>query len=241
MTIRTREVLGPHADTEPLADRRPRPRTTGQTPYASWFIIGASVLVFLGDFGRAGGTLFQLGALYGPAVIAGEWWRVLSTVFVHGGILHLALNMSVVYSLGMPLERVIGTMRFALLSLATALGSSALALFVNFDVPTVGASGMILGWAGAMLPIATTEYRRSLGIWLVQIAVISFLPGVSWAGHLGGFLIGLPCGVGLRLGTRHFLGLTTAMVVLATVICAVAVRVEGGLVNRRASVGSPSP
>jgi rhomboid protease GluP len=146
-------------------------------------------------------------AIYGPLVEQGEYWRLLSCVFEHGDIVHLFLNMSVLYSLGFMLERAIGSWRFLGLSFVTALGASAFSLLFNFDVPTVGASGMILGWAGAMLPIANEQGRRELGFWLVLIALISVLPlfsdkmpKVSWAGHLGGFLFGLPCGVALRLG-----------------------------------------
>jgi membrane associated rhomboid family serine protease len=91
-------------------------------------------------------------------------------------------------------------LRFLGICIVTALGSSAFALLFNFDVPTVGASGMILGWAGAMIPIATEQGRKELGTWLVQVVIISLLPGVSWAGHLGGFLFGIPCGVALRMG-----------------------------------------
>jgi membrane associated rhomboid family serine protease len=139
-------------------------------------------------------------ALYGPLVQRGEYWRMVSCAFEHGGPLHLLFNMSVVYTLGFMLERVIGAWRFLGLSLVTCLGSSSFALFFNFDVPTVGASGVILGWAGAMSLIATSQGRRELGIWLIQVIIISLLPGVSWAGHLGGFLFGLPCGLALRLG-----------------------------------------
>jgi membrane associated rhomboid family serine protease len=139
-------------------------------------------------------------ALYGPLVQLGEYWRLLSCAFEHGSPLHLLFNMSVVWTLGFMLERAIGSLRFLGLSLVTAVGSSAFALIFNFEVPMVGASGMILGWAGAMLPISTDQGRKELGIWLVQVVVISLLPGVSWAGHLGGFLFGLPCGVALRLG-----------------------------------------
>jgi membrane associated rhomboid family serine protease len=148
------------------------------------------------ELARAGIPL----ALYGPLVQQGEYWRLLSSVFEHGSVLHLLFNMSVVYTLGFMLERAIGSWRFLGLSFVTALGASAFSLFFNFDLPTVGASGMILGWAGVMLPIATEQGRRELGMWLVQVVVISLIPGVSWAGHLGGFLFGLPCGVALRMG-----------------------------------------
>jgi membrane associated rhomboid family serine protease len=139
-------------------------------------------------------------ALYGPLVQSGEYWRLLSCAFEHGGPIHLLFNMSVVYTLGFMLERAIGSWRFLGLSLVTCLGSSAFALLFNFDVPTVGASGMILGYAGAMVPLSTGQGRKELGIWLVQMVIISLLPGISWAGHLGGFLFGLPCGFALRLG-----------------------------------------
>ncbi|MFP2932724.1 rhomboid family intramembrane serine protease [Pyxidicoccus sp. 3LG] len=143
-------------------------------------------------------------ALFGPLVQSGEYWRMLTAVLEHGGILHLVFNMSVVVTLGFTLERGIGSARFLGLSIVSALGSSAFSLIFNFDVTTVGASGMILGWAGAMLPVSTREGRRELFIWLAQVAVLSLLPFVSWAGHLGGFLFGLPCGIALRLGRQVY-------------------------------------
>jgi rhomboid protease GluP len=139
-------------------------------------------------------------ALFGPLVQQGEYWRMLTCVFEHGGPLHLLFNMSVVWTLGFMLERAIGSWRFLGLSLVTAVGASAFALFFDFNRPMVGASGMILGWAGAMLPISTEQGRKELGTWLVQVVIISLIPGVSWAGHLGGFIFGLPCGVALKLG-----------------------------------------
>ncbi|MDY7229465.1 rhomboid family intramembrane serine protease [Hyalangium rubrum] len=193
----------------------PGPRQ--RVPWVGWTIILSCVaMAFLAkglplvssdpeaiELAQAGHPL----ALYGPLVQRGEYWRMLTCAFEHGGPLHLLFNMSVVYTLGFMLERAIGSWRFLGLSVVTCLGSSAFALFFNFNEFTVGASGMILGWAGAMVPIATRQGRKELGFWLVQIAVISALPSIldlpisiSWAGHLGGFLFGLPCGIALRLG-----------------------------------------
>jgi membrane associated rhomboid family serine protease len=172
-------------------------------PYVSWAIIIVCIgLWLLEALGRV--ELKQPLALFGPRVAAGDWWRVLGTVIVHADALHVLFNMSVVYTLGRELEHAIGSWRFALISLMTALGSSALALAFSYDVPTVGASGMIIGWAGAMLPISTPAGRKSLQLWLVQIVVISLLPFVSWQGHLGGFLFGLPCGYALKGGLARF-------------------------------------
>jgi len=197
---------------EPQGPQEPPAQPRQRWPVVCGTVLVGSVLMFLA--GRShiipplssnpdGLALAQEGiplALYGPLVQLGEYWRMVSCAFEHGSPLHLLFNMSVVYTLGFMLERAIGSWRFLGLCVVTAVGSSAFALFFNFDVPMVGASGMILGWAGAMIPIATEQGRKELGIWLVQVVVISLLPGVSWAGHLGGFLFGLPCGVALRLG-----------------------------------------
>jgi rhomboid protease GluP len=165
-------------------------------------------------------------ALYGPLVQQGEYWRMLSCAFEHGSVVHIFLNMTVVYSLGFMLERAIGSWRFLGLSFVTALGASAFSLIFNFDVPTVGASGMGLGWAGAMLPIANDKGRRDLGFWLGLIVLISVLPvffeglpRVSWAGHLGGFLFGLPCGVALRQG-RSVYSVALPLILFITAVVA---------------------
>ncbi|HSP78728.1 MAG TPA: rhomboid family intramembrane serine protease, partial [Myxococcaceae bacterium] len=180
-------------------------------PVTSTVIVGSVVLFVLDALLAPAaarpsslGPIFQWIALFGPLVQEGQYWRVLTCVFAHGSPVHLLFNMVVAYQLGMPLERVIGSGRFLLLSLVTAVGASSLALLFNFQVPTVGASGMILGYGGAMLVTSTRDFRRGIVIWLVQVAIISLLPGVSWAGHLGGFLFGLPMGLALRLGPRVF-------------------------------------
>jgi len=154
-----------------------------------------------------GGSFAQpnhFGMLHGPDVQAGELWRLATHVFEHGGLIHLVLNMSVVMTLGISFERSTGSGLFAVISLIAAMGSATVSLLFSFDVHMLGASGMILGWGGAILPIATQQARRALGTWLVQVAIISFLPGVSWQGHLGGFLFGLVCGLLLKLGPKTF-------------------------------------
>jgi rhomboid protease GluP len=170
-------------------------------------------------------------ALFGPAVQAGEYWRLVGAVLEHGGLLHLVFNMSVVVTLGFTLERGIGSLRFLGLSLVTALGASTFSLLFDFNVPTVGASGMILGWAGAMLPISTRAGRQELFVWLAQVAVLSLLPFVSWAGHLGGFLFGLPCGLALKLGRSVYARALPILLFLSLVVALYAAHPErrGGL------------
>ncbi len=202
-----------------------RPVRQKWPPVTATIIIGSVALFVLdallspaGDRPSSLGPIFQWIALYGPFVQEGQYWRVLTCVFAHGGPLHLIFNMVVAYQLGMPLERVIGSRRFLLLSLATAVGSSSLALLFNFQVATVGASGMILGYGGAMLVTATREFRRGVVIWLAQVAIISMLPGVSWAGHLGGFLFGVPMGLALRLGPRVYARAAPMLLAIAAAV-----------------------
>lgn len=220
-----------------IGERRVLDPTTGggkkrfdlrRIPWISGAVLVISVLVFAAEaFARI--PLLERFALHGPPVVReGEWHRVLTTVVTHGSLMHIGFNMMVLWSLGISFERGIGTWRFALISLITALGSAVFVLWFAFDVYTVGASGMILGWAGAMLPIATKQGRRQLSTWLIQIALLSALPLffpailISWQGHLGGFLFGLPAGLLLRERAKYFpigapvlLFVTAALVVVA--------------------------
>ncbi|NVJ28656.1 rhomboid family intramembrane serine protease, partial [Myxococcus sp. AM011] len=102
-------------------------------------MIGICVVVFgleeAGQLPSFASRQLPVGALYGPAVQGGQYWRLLGAAFEHGGILHLVFNMSVVVTLGFTLERGIGSVRFLGLSLVTALGASTFSLLFNFDTP----------------------------------------------------------------------------------------------------------
>ena len=102
----------------------------GSPPYVTYGIIAANVAVWLvglvlglaagGSGGLvSGGSLLVLGGLSGPRVAAGEWWRIISSGFLHSGLLHLALNMAALFVFGGPLERALGRLRFAALYLAS--------------------------------------------------------------------------------------------------------------------------
>ncbi len=160
----------------------------------------------------------KFGALWTPAVREGEWWRLVSYAFAHGGLMHLAFNMFATTALGIPLERRIGTVRFAQISLAACLGGAAVAILFPVGPPAlvVGASGVIFGWAGALLLVLTRAARGQLVQMLVINAAISLMPGVSWQGHLGGFLFGLAAGFLLRLDPPRFSSRMPYVVALAT-------------------------
>jgi len=187
---------------EPAAPEPVQAQPMPLTPVC-FLLTGLCVLFYLVDIAQHG-HLFERMDLYGPDVKAGEWWRVFTCTLAHGGALHLLFNLSAVWTLGRMLEAGIGTFRFAVTTVLGALGSAFGVLLVNFEQPTLGISGVILAWAGAMLPIATKTGRRQLGTWLVQVLIISLLPHVSWAGHAGGFVFGIPAGWVMRKGPAVF-------------------------------------
>jgi membrane associated rhomboid family serine protease len=216
MALGSKEVL-PGAD--PWQAAPPPARRPVRSPVC-WGLIVVSVGLFVAQ--SLGAPLVAQGALYGPAVSDGEWWRVLSGALLHGGPLHLVFNLSVVWTLGRGLEHAIGSGRFALVSLAGAAGSAAFILLFDYPHRTVGLSGVILGWAGVALPMLDRQGRREIWVWLAQVVLISLLPGVSWAGHLGGFLAGGASGLGLRHSRTTFARTLPVVAFIAGVLVLVA-------------------
>ncbi len=151
----------------------------------------------------AGSTdVIQAGAVYGPAVLQGQWWRLITSGFLHASTLHLAVNLFSLHALGRIIEPAFAgqqAWRFPLLYVGSLLGGSIGALLVEFDRPAVGASGAIFGLLGAALTIP-----RRLGLgwnrlgvlpWLGFNLLITFaVPNISKGGHIGGLIAGLALG-----------------------------------------------
>ena len=166
-------------------------------------LVAVMVLVYLvtvsqGDgVGRPGGQIFLDGALIGAAIdVEGDWYRLVTAMFLHGSLLHLAFNMLALYWLGTVVEQALGTWRFVLLYFVSGIAGSAgaLALSGPFEV-TVGASGAIYGIMGALLVL---EYRatgtfagQALGLIVVNLALTFAIPNISVGGHLGGLAGGI--------------------------------------------------
>jgi len=182
-------------------------------------LILVNVLVFLfemsvGDW-KDPEVLHRIGALEPYAVVVeGEYWRLFTALFLHGGFLHLGFNLFALYVLGPPLERSIGTIRFLACYLISGLASSAgvVALTVLGLVQVaqvIGASGCIMGivgaWAGFLLrhhhaPLAKQRLANIALIVAIQIAFDLSTPQVSMAAHLCGLVAGFF--LGLILATR---------------------------------------
>jgi membrane associated rhomboid family serine protease len=167
-------------------------------------------LVTGGEVNGTGSTIFDKGALFGPALDNGEWWRLLTAAFLHYGPIHLILNMVGLYWFGSLLEERIGSGRYILLYLVSGLAGSAGALLWSngFLTPTVGASGAIFGILGAGLVL---EQQRdyvfggsALGVILINFVLTFSISSISKGGHIGGLVGGIVCALGLtRFGRGH--------------------------------------
>lgn len=153
-----------------------------------------------------GGTIIQWGSNYGPLTLSGQWWRLFSCMFVHFGLVHLAFNMWVLWSLGRLVERMFGSLHYALLYVFAGLCGSLASLWWHPNVNSAGASGAIFGILGGLLafvlnpasgvpPTIAASQRRS-GILFIAYNLIGGFTnhGIDNAAHvgglLGGFLIG---------------------------------------------------
>jgi membrane associated rhomboid family serine protease len=185
-------------------------------------LIALNVLVFLANlaqgssFSRVQGSIFEKGALYIGSPVAGgladgEWWRLITSTFLHAGLFHLGLNMLVLWFVGAPVEQAIGRGRYLALYIVSGLAGSAGALLLSPDVVTVGASGAIFGILGAALVL---EAQGSLVLGgqafgliafnLVLTFVLGSTSNISIGGHLGGLAGGALAMLALsRFGRTH--------------------------------------
>ncbi len=161
------------------------------------------------------------GALVG--VTHGEWWRLLTSAFLHYGIIHLGVNMFSLFFAGRILEVVIGRWRFALLYLAAGVAGSAGALYVTPDAATAGASAAIFGVFGALLVLERRGTIATGGQVLMLIVlnlVFTFaIPGISIGGHIGGLI----AGIAVMLAYLRFRGSTQLSVASAAAVIGAAV------------------
>jgi len=177
-------------------------------------IFGINVAVFLAMAlsgvamfdNPSGRDLVQWGANFGPLTVSGQWWRLLTCVFIHAGLLHIGFNMWCLWGLGRLAESVYGHWTFALMYLICGLAASLGSIIWNPVILSVGASGAIFGIAGALLAsFYLGEFsvpRAALSGTLRSVVVFvgynlffgAVMAGTDNAAHIGGLLMGLLLG-----------------------------------------------
>jgi membrane associated rhomboid family serine protease len=153
----------------------------------------------VGVWGGGTSSIVTKGGLYGPAVANGETWRLVTSGFIHAGIVHVAVNMWVLWILGTVFESYVGSRRMILVYSVSLLWAAAGALVLSPGALTVGASGAIFGLMGAMVVMFRQQgiaiMRSGLGVWiLINLGITLTIPGVSIGGHVGGLIGGALCG-----------------------------------------------
>src|SRR5579862_4855645 len=176
-------------------------------------IFGANVMVFVAmvlasgpslDFN--GQVMVHFGANYGPFTLSGQWWRLLTYMFLHGGLMHIAFNMWCLWDLGALCESLYGRWTYAAIYFITGIAGGLASVGWNPGVLTVGASGAIFGLAGALISsfylgefsvprVAIQGTLRSL-LFFVGFNVFfgSVVSGIDNACHAGGLISGLIVG-----------------------------------------------
>ncbi|RYY33060.1 MAG: rhomboid family intramembrane serine protease [Sphingobacteriaceae bacterium] len=176
-------------------------------------IIALNVLMFilmvfcgLGFVTFKGTDLLQWGANFRPAIIAGQYWRLATNVFLHGGLMHLLFNMYGLLFIGIFLEPLLGTGKFAAIYLLTGIMASLASVGWHTDTVSVGASGAIFGMYGVFLALLTTNlfpkgfkksFLLSTSVFVGFNLLYGLTGGIDNAAHIGGLLTGIICGYAL--------------------------------------------
>jgi membrane associated rhomboid family serine protease len=207
MRQRTKVVRNP---TGPPGQMRAFPATIA--------LIAINVVVYLVEIaGGAGGLSSPSGrfvvdyGLYGPFVSEGEWYRLLTSGFLHASLIHVGFNMLLLFFLGRLLEPALGTVRFLAVYFASLLAGSLGVILLDPNALTLGASGAVFGLAGAIFVIARGRgmdaIAGQIGFLIVFNLIFSFSAShSSVGGHLGGLVGGAICGLVIVAGERGMLG-----------------------------------
>lgn len=193
---------------QPSVSTRARHWNAGQHILATRTLIALNVLVFIWTLAGSTGNIitssqvsqhqYDLG-LFQPALASGEWYRVVTSGFLHFGILHIGMNMLLLYQLGQLLEPALGRARFTLLYFAAMFGGAAGAILLSPYSLTGGASGAVFGlMAAAAVGLhqrGINPFQTGIGATLVLNLVLTLsIPGISIGGHLGGVIVGAAVG-----------------------------------------------
>jgi membrane associated rhomboid family serine protease len=170
--------------------RQPRTQFGGvpaATPLVTYVLIAVNVVMFVLQTMSA--DLQRELVLFSPAVADGDWYRLLTSAFLHYGVTHILFNMWALYVVGPPLEVALGRLRFIALYGLSALGGSVLVyLLSSVNAGTAGASGAVFGLFGATFVVGkrlNMDVRWVIGLIALNLVITFVIPNISWQGHIG--------------------------------------------------------
>ena len=219
-----------------MPERRPQ-------PWLLYGLIAANVAMFCVELAQGADpvranaqVVLDLGGSTGPLTLHGEWWRLGTSMFLHFGALHLAMNMLCLWQ-ARAIEPVFGRLGFLVIYLLAGLGGGVASLIAaRSNVVTAGASGAVFGVYGALGaklvvdraqfdPTEWSNTMRRLGTFLgINLVIGVTTPSISLSAHIGGLLVGVALGAALLAGapsaqtrTRRALGLAALGIALTAV------------------------
>lgn len=192
---------------------------SGSNLYVTYGIIALNLLVFVlmcldgaGIFDANGLVHLKWGSNYGPLTLSGDWWRLVTNIFIHFGIIHVAMNMYSLYTVGVYLEPMLGKWRYAAAYLCTGILASIVSLWWHKNpVNSAGASGAVFGMFGVFFALLTSnlipnKIRKALlqniGIFIGYNLLYGLKGGIDNAAHIGGLLSGFVFGYAYVSGIR---------------------------------------
>ena len=185
-----------------------------RTPYVTWILLGANLILFLLTELLGGSTatdaLVRLGAMEGQLIASGEYWRLFTAMFLHSGLIHLGFNLIGLLIFGQQLERLFGSVRFLAIYILAGLAGSVASYAFNISVTPnsigIGASGAVFGILGALVAFFISNWNtlgamgRQTLTGLLALAAINLgvgfvMPGIDNFAHMGGLLGGFLLGM----------------------------------------------
>jgi len=227
-----------HASLDELHERlhalTPYPIGTGAIIAANVVVFGAMVASGVHPVLPTPQSLIEWGADYGPRISAGQWWRLLTSMFLHFGVVHIAMNMWGLWSVGRFIERALGTTSYLVVYLLSGWAGSVVSAVTKPMAVSAGASGAIFGVFGVMLafvlrprqtvPMAALRPLRgsTFSFLAVNLVLGITTPAIDLAAHLGGlvcgFVLGALFGHELSPEARRSARRATALLTAATIL-----------------------
>lgn len=184
---------------------------TGSNLYITYGIIAINIIVFAlmafdgaGIFEPNGLVHLKWGSNYSPLTLSGDWWRLLSATFIHFGIIHLAMNMYCLYTIGVYLEPMLGKVKYTAAYLCTGILASLVSLWWHTEpANSAGASGAVFGMYGLFLALLTTDLipkkvraslLQSIAIFVIFNLAYGMKGGIDNSAHIGGLVSGFIIG-----------------------------------------------
>lgn len=205
-------------------------QSNSTTPIVTYVLIALNVVVFI--LQSTSQDLERRFSLWPPAVADGEFYRLVTSAFLHYGVTHILFNMWALYVIGPPLEAWLGRLRYASLYALSALGGSVLVYLLSpLNSATAGASGAVFGLFGATFVVAK---RLRMDVrWVTALIAINLVftlvypmissQSISWQGHLGGLVSGALIAWAYAYAPREHRNLIQAAVTFTVVVVFVAV------------------